>query len=281
MTSRIGARSVFLLVALLGLLRSAAGESPRVAPWGDPLPEGAVARLGTLRYRHALGVQAVALAADGKLLASSAADGSIRLWDPRTGNAVHLLQHAGSADTTVLAWDLTRLRGSQAPARPGAEELTRWCDDLASADAGRAYRAVRGLAPAPATVPLLRKTFASAAEPPARRIPKLLAQLEDDDFDVREKAMRELTLCGREAEEALRQAVKSGSAQVKRAAGEVLAQLRPGLSQRQLRDFRALEVLERLGTPEARKCLAELAGGPADAWLTRQARLPLRRLEGR
>jgi RNA polymerase sigma factor (sigma-70 family) len=50
---------------------------------GDPLPDGAVLRLGTDRLRHAK-LFALAFAADGKL-ASFGGDYTVRVWDPATG----------------------------------------------------------------------------------------------------------------------------------------------------------------------------------------------------
>src|SRR5438093_1801268 len=83
------ARSVPFLAAcgLFLLLRPGAAEEPRrarVDDHGDPLPAGAVARLGTLRFRDDGWVHAIAYAPDGKTLAS-AAWRNIHLWDPATG----------------------------------------------------------------------------------------------------------------------------------------------------------------------------------------------------
>src|SRR5262249_4626477 len=53
---------------------------PRADSYGDPLPEGAVARLGTVRLRQNC-IECVTLSADGKLLAASDFFGEICLWD--------------------------------------------------------------------------------------------------------------------------------------------------------------------------------------------------------
>jgi RNA polymerase sigma factor (sigma-70 family) len=59
-------------------------EQPRTDVHGDPLPPGALARMGTVRFRHGATVARVAFSADGQL-ASAAHDNSIRSWDAATG----------------------------------------------------------------------------------------------------------------------------------------------------------------------------------------------------
>jgi hypothetical protein len=49
----------------------------------------------------------------------------------------------------------------------------------------------------------------------------------------------------------------------------------------QLRQVRAIEVLERIGTPEARALLESLTRGAAGARLTREAQAAVRRLSAR
>jgi RNA polymerase sigma factor (sigma-70 family) len=70
---------------------SAPGNGPiRSDLYGDPLPPGALVRLGTTRLRHGE-YACVTFAADGKaLLTASAA--AIRWWDPNTGAALRPLQ---------------------------------------------------------------------------------------------------------------------------------------------------------------------------------------------
>lgn len=56
---------------------------------GDPLPAGALARLGTTRFRHRGGVQFVAYAADGRMLVTVSSDGMLRLADAHTGKEAY------------------------------------------------------------------------------------------------------------------------------------------------------------------------------------------------
>jgi RNA polymerase sigma factor (sigma-70 family) len=51
---------------------------------GDPLPDGAVARLGTLRFNHGEGLRSLHFSPDSKTILSEG-DGSLRLWDAATG----------------------------------------------------------------------------------------------------------------------------------------------------------------------------------------------------
>lgn len=83
---------VLLLVWLLpsaGLPVAAVGaEVPtRADRYGDPLPKGAVARLGTARLRHLDNIQSIVFSADGKMLAATDAP-TVALWETATGKAL-------------------------------------------------------------------------------------------------------------------------------------------------------------------------------------------------
>jgi len=73
---------------------------------GDPLPPGAMARLGTVRFRHEGSVQSVVLSPDGKTLASASEDGTVRLWAVATGKQVRQLTgHKGGVLSVTYAPD--------------------------------------------------------------------------------------------------------------------------------------------------------------------------------
>ncbi len=66
-------------------------EPVHVDRQGDPLPEGALARLGTTRLRHPDGLRGVAFSTDGKVLVSSDRGGTVRLWEVPSGKLLHEL----------------------------------------------------------------------------------------------------------------------------------------------------------------------------------------------
>src|SRR5262245_54514839 len=53
--------------------------------YGDPLPEGAIARMGTLRFRYEKPISEIVFAPDGKTFAAAIRDGTICLCETTTG----------------------------------------------------------------------------------------------------------------------------------------------------------------------------------------------------
>jgi WD40 repeat protein len=239
---------------------------------------------------------------DGRTLYSSSYDNKVRVWDARTGKPVRELSaHSNwvwgialspdekalascSYDGRVLLWDLT---GVARPTPKGARLTARarqacWAD-LGGPDAGAAYRAACALAADPAgSVPFLRERLEGLKWPeglsPAR-LARLLAELDADDFEVREQASRALERGGRQAKRALRDLLaKPPSLEARQRARRILARLPASLPAQELSAVRAVQALEYAGTREARKALEHFARGPAGSPLTEECAAALERL---
>jgi WD40 repeat protein len=240
---------------------------------------------------------AVAVSADGRLIACLRHDATIRVHDALTGDELRRFKDAalpmviafgpdgktlasGGWDTTVTLWDVKELAKKAARPEPlSRERLAALLDDLDGGDGPKAYTAVRALARVPdQAVPLLRERLARPA-PAAEQVAKLITQLDDDEFDVREKASAELEKIGA-AEAALRKALGGKpSPEARRRIEALLAKRLPaGVSPERLTALRALEVMELAGTPEARRLIKSLAEGLAEAPATAEARETLDRL---
>jgi hypothetical protein len=191
---------------------------------------------------------------------------------------------SGSSDTTALVWDLAR-RFDPRPA-PTAAEMELFWKDLADEDAARAYAAIRKLAASPhATVPFLRQRLRPVPPVDDKRIARLIADLDSDDFATRQNSAAELKKLADQALPAYRKALAGKpSIETRRRLEDMLEKAGPGwwdVSGERLRSLRAIEALELAGTTEAREVLATLAGGDGGARLTEQAKAAQDRLASR
>jgi WD40 repeat protein len=76
------------VVSLFLAISAAALAEPKTDHYGDALPDGAIARLGTLRLHHPLMISSVRYSRDGQFIISCAVDGTARVWDAQTGAEV-------------------------------------------------------------------------------------------------------------------------------------------------------------------------------------------------
>jgi hypothetical protein len=206
------------------------------------------------RFRgHSADVTAVAFSFDGRLLAS------------------------GGGDANVVLWDLTG--GAN---RPSAVDLEQCWTDLASVDAARAYAASWTLVSVPdKAVPFLGarlRPILPLTDAGRRQLAQRLAELDSDDFAVRRRARQEFEKLGELAEPALRRALKGRPSLATRRQIDALLEAITSWSTPRLRQARAVTALEHMGTPQARRMLADLGQGSPDALLTREATAALRRL---
>jgi RNA polymerase sigma factor (sigma-70 family) len=243
----------------------------------------------------------LALSPDGRYLALAQETPEIHLWDVRAGRemgrqagheggVVSLLfapdgKHlfSGGTDTTALTWALTRLTQSKpAPvAELPARDLDALWTDLAGKDAARAFDAIRKLSVSPdQAVTLLKGRVRPATPADPKRLARLVGDLDSDRFEVRRQAQSELAGLGELAEPALRKALAGDpSLEVRQRVEQLLDNLSGQAPQAgHLRELRAVELLELMGSSEARQLLQALAKGAPEARLTREARSAIRRL---
>jgi RNA polymerase sigma factor (sigma-70 family) len=239
-------------------------------------------------------------APDGRTLAAGDSDsGSIRLVEVASGDERQgLVGHRGRVgsvafapdggrlvsagdDTTALVWDLTGRHDAQPPTLAAGELETCWTD--LAGDGTRAWQAMRKLTAGPQlAVAFLREHLHPVAAADEKTVARLVADLDAEQFAVRERATAELEKLGEAAGADMRKALDAGpSTETRRRLTALLDQVENGqwnLSRERLRALRAVEVLERIGSAETRRVLARLAVGAAGARLTREANESLRRL---
>jgi WD40 repeat protein len=189
---------------------------------------------------------------------------------------------SGCSDTTVLLWDLNGNLEKVEALKAG--DLDALWKTMEGTNAKKAEEAMRKLSARPTeAVPFLTERLkpVPGVKPDAARIAKLIADLDSARYAVREAAMRDLERLGNLAKEAVDEGLKKTT--ITPEVRERLEKLKdkvnkPDTGVEWVTALRGIEVLERIGTPEASAHLKELAAG-GDAPPTRVAKEALGRLK--
>jgi WD40 repeat protein len=243
----------------------------------------------------------VAFTPDGRLLVQAGIDRLVHVWDAATGKELKTFKgHVGpltclavapdgktavsaSSDTTALVWSLAGITPAPAPARAlGADD----CEDrwraLLVGKARLAFLAIRELAGSPKeAVVLIKEQVKPAAPLDVKRVEALIADLDSNQYKLRQNAFAELLKLDERIVPAVEKALAAGPPLETKQRLEALHRQFSGIDMQgeRLRAYRAVEVLERIGTPEACALLQTLADGAPGALVTSSAAAALERLE--
>ncbi len=257
----------------------------------------------TVKVPECDGALSLAVSPDGRMLAWGDFEGTITLWDLAANQIrrrfkehttlIHCLAFSpdsktlasGGEDTTVLIWNVTGRPMTRHFVAPSPERLPSLWDDLASKDAAKAFDAIGLMTASPEqAVPLLKDKLKPApVRADAKHLTRLIADLDNERFEMRQKAMEELGQLGEHAEPALRAALADKpSLEARKRIDELLEGIRAlSATPERLRELRAVEILEHIGTSGAQQVLQTLAEGSPAARLTREAKAARYRLAKR
>jgi hypothetical protein len=193
---------------------------------------------------------------------------------------------SGASDSTAMLWDL----GAGHPAEHvalDATQLEQCWNDLAGSGA-KAYQAIIRLSRSPEqAVPYLTKQITPAPALDDAAIGKLIAALDSDQFETREQADRQLRAMDERIAPRLRKSIDGNiSSETRKRLETILESVstpRADRTDNDLCSIRAIEVLERIASPDAVKLLKNIAAGAlgsrrtdeATATLTRMAKRPV------
>ncbi|MEX2185618.1 MAG: HEAT repeat domain-containing protein [Pirellulales bacterium] len=168
------------------------------------------------------------------------------------------------------------MRPQAAARKISAEQLDALWTELLDADKDAADALVWKIAAGRGrAIEYLSERIGKTAPPDAAEVDKLVAELDSDKFESRQQAFRRLASFGAAAEESLKKAADSPSAEVRARVKdllEMIAKDEPATGE-QRREYHAIAALARIGTPDAVEVLSRIANRrPADSLSRRAAK---------
>jgi hypothetical protein len=181
-------------------------------------------------------------------------------------------------DGTALVWDLACLPHDEGGKSLKQELLQSIWGDLNNSDPLKVYGSLQQLRRSPEQgVAFISKKLRPTVAVDPKRIARLIADLDNDEFDTRQQATQDLAEIGEQAEDALRSALADHpSLETARRLEGLIQRSEARLEARRIQC--AIFLLEHLDAKEARTLLEALAKGAPDSSQTKQAKAALERL---
>jgi WD40 repeat protein len=238
-------------------------------------------------------IRAAAFSSDGRFLAITAPGDAIQIWEVATWTKRNAFKGhrdwpttltfapngqllSGSRDTTVLAWDMRPPRAAASVTLESA-----W-NDLAKRESAESFKSEGRFLAAPVdAVKFLAEQMKPVKALDPMRVKRLLTDLDSSEFAVREAASKALAGLDEQATPYLEDKLKNAAPlEVRLRVKRILEEhRRRAIPPEQLRQIRAVMILERIGDSEAKDLLKHWASGPPRARLTMYAAGALKRLQ--
>jgi len=261
--------------------------------------------------RHPGALSALALSPDGHLFATGNqrtglrdpfGEQAIHLWNAASGDALARFEKirvdvtaltftadgttlaAGLGDGTILIWKLEPGLTYFYPMKTlGTHELEEKWSELFSADAGQAHQAIWALTAFPKeSLPFLKSRLRPTVIIEPTQINKWIADLDSDQFALRQAASKELARAWDQTQKPIQEALrKNPTLETRRRLEQILNARSDIPAPESVQSIRAIMALERIGSPDAQAILGTLATGAPGTRETEEAKASLERFKQR